>query len=231
VKTKNNLLIFDPRLISESPKKGMVNGYINPKELAGLKTTVLFGYWNNPPDISKLVNQMPRINFVLNFTPDFGDKASTEMPPYHLAKANESFSLDGIQVHTIPAASQLFGREGLGYLVEADGVKVFLAGLHFSNNDSSNVAKFREGIDFLKPFGPIDIAIIPIKGRHLENIAYEPYLYLIDQLAPKDIYLIGEELVTEEHIKCLEVLKARNVPVYYPEGGICIGERFHYLRK
>jgi len=230
VKTRNNLLIFDPRLISESPETGMANGYINPKNLAGQKITVLFGYWNNPPDLSELVKQLPQTNFVLNFTPDFGDNASTDTPHYHIAKANESFSMDGIQIHTIPAASQLFGRNGLGYLVEADGVKIFHAGLHFSNTDSSNVAKFRKEIDFLKPFGPIDIVILPIKGRHLESISYEPYIYLIDQLAPKAIYLIGEELVNEEHRKCLEVLKDHDVPVYYPDGGIAIGQRFHYIR-
>jgi hypothetical protein len=119
--------------------------------------------------------------------------------------------------------------EGLGYLVEADGVKIFHAGLHFSDNNSSNVAKFRKEIDFLKPLGPIDIAILPISGRHI-TIAYEPYLYLIDQLSPRALYLIGEELVTEEHRKCLEVLKTRNVPVEYPDGGIALGERFHYIR-
>jgi hypothetical protein len=90
------------------------------------------------------------------------------------------------------------------------------------------VAKYRKEIDFLKPFGPIDIAVLPIKGRHI-SIAYEPYLYLIDQLSPKAIYLIGDDLATEEHRKCLEVLRARNVPVEYPDGGIALGQRFHYL--
>lgn len=31
-------------------------------------------------------------------------------------------------------------------------------------------------------------------------------------------------------LKCLEVLKARSVPVFYQEGGIAVGERFHFLR-
>jgi ankyrin repeat protein len=230
VKTRNNLLIFDARWISESPKAGLANGYINPNEPAGQKITVLIGYPNNLPDLPELAKQIPGTNFVLNFEPGVGDEENNDMPPYRLAEANESFSVDGIQVHTIPTASRLFGREGLGYLVEVDGMKVFHAGLHFSNNNSSNVAKFREEIDFLKPFGPIDIAILPIKDRHLESFAYEPYLHLIDQLAPKVIYLIGEELVTEEHRKCLEVLNARDVPVFYPDGGIAVGQRFHYKR-
>jgi hypothetical protein len=121
------------------------------------------------------------------------------------------------------------GGEGQGYLVEVDGVKVFHAGLHASRNDPTQMEQYRKQIDFLKPFGPIDIAILPIKGRHL-NIAYEPYLYLLDQLSPKAIYLIGDDLATEEHKKCVEVLRARNVPVAYPEGGIAVGERFHYFK-
>ena len=90
------------------------------------------------------------------------------------------------------------------------------------------MAEFCKEIDFLKPFGPVDIAILPVSGRHI-TVNYEPYLYLIDQLRPKAIYLIGEDLVTEEHLKCIEVLKSRNVPVFYPEGGIAVGQRFHYL--
>jgi len=77
---------------------------------------------------------------------------------------------------------------------------------------------------------PIDITILPIKGRHI-NVAYEPYLYLLDQLSPKAVYLIGDDLVTEEHRKCLKVLRERNIPVAYPEGGIAVGERFHFLRE
>jgi ankyrin repeat protein len=228
IKTRNNLLIFDPEWHSESLEAGLANGCINPKELAGQKITVLFGHQTpSGSSISELAKRMPGASFVFGSKPGVGDEGNRDMPPYRLAVAHENVSVGGIQVRTIPTASRLFGKEGVGYLVEADGLKIFHAGLHFSNNNSSNVARFRQEIDFLKPFGPIDIAILPIKGRHLETLAYEPYLYLIDQLSPRAIYLIGEELVTEEHTKCLEVLKARNVPVFYPEGGIATGERFN----
>ena len=233
VKTKNHLLIFNPSKIDESPEAGLANGYLNPNELAGQKITVLINHRSGPfgPGVSDLVKAMPGADFVLNFKPTAGNASNSDIPPYRLAIPNESFSMGGIRVHTIPAMLQVFfEREGLGYLVEADGVKIFHAGLHVSDNNASNVAKYRKEIDFLKPFGPIDIAILPINGRHVFNIAYEPYLYLLDQLSPKAVYLIGDDLVTEEHKKCVEVLRARNIPVRYPEGGIAIGERFHYLR-
>jgi len=118
--------------------------------------------------------------------------------------------------------------KGLGYLVETDGVKIFYSGLHACKNDSSQMIKYRKEIDYLKPHGPIDIAILPINGRHT-SLEYEPYLYLIDNLSPKVIYLLSDELVNEEPKKCVKVLQARSVPVKYPEGGIAIGERFHYM--
>ncbi|HEY4788422.1 MAG TPA: hypothetical protein VIH57_20360, partial [Bacteroidales bacterium] len=110
-----------------------------------------------------------------------------------------------------------------------DGLKIFYSGLHTCKQDSLQMIVYRKEIDYLKPYGPIDIAILPIKGRHID-LDYEPYLYLIDQLSPKVIYLLSDELVNEEPKKCVKVLKARNIPVKYPEGGIAIGERFHYLR-
>jgi ankyrin repeat protein len=238
VKTKGHLLLFDPSGIDESPEAGLANGLLNPRELAGQKITVLITRMPHPgsgPSVSELSKRLPSAEFVLSFKPAVENADNSGMPPYRLAGPNESLSVGDIKVHTIPAIRvpemyRIFvGGEGQGYLVEVDGVKVFHAGLHASRNDPTQMEQYRKQIDFLKPFGPIDIAILPIKGRHL-NIAYEPYLYLLDQLSPKAIYLIGDDLATEEHKKCVEVLRARNVPVAYPEGGIAVGERFHYFK-
>jgi ankyrin repeat protein len=233
VKTKNHMLIFNPSGISESPEAGLANGYLNPNELAGQKITVLINHRLGPygPSVSDLAKAMPGADFVLNFKPTADNAGNSGIPPYRLATPNESFSMGGIQLHTIPAMLQVFfEREGLGYLVEADGVKIFHSGLHVSGNETSQMEKYRKEIDFLKPFGPIDIAILPIKGRHIQP-AYEPYLYLLDQLSPRAVYLIGDDFATDEHKKCVEVLRARNIPVAYPEGGIAVGERFHFLRN
>jgi ankyrin repeat protein len=239
VKTKSHLLIFDPYAIDESSEAGLANGYLNSNELAGQKITVLitrktsiFGL-----TVPELTKRIPGTNFVLSFKPTADSAGNNDIPQYHLAVPNESFSVGDIQVHTIPAIHRPYmfriftGGDGLGYLVEADGVKIFHTGLHGSSNDSTQLDEYRKEIDFLKPFGPIDIAIVPIKGRHLYNLAYEPYLYMLDQLSPKAVYLAGDSWVTDEHKKCVEVLRARNIPVLYPEGGIAVGERFHYLRK
>ena len=232
VKTKTHLLIFNPSRIDESPEAGLANGHLNPNELAGQKIIVLTTHRPGPydPSISELAKAFPGADLVLNFKPAAGNAGNSDIPPYRLAAPNESFSIGGIQVHTIPAMLRVFFEsEGLGYLVDADGVKIFHPGLHVSGNGASQMVKYRKEIDFLKPFGPVDIAILPIKGRHI-SLAYEPYLYLLDQLSPKAVYLIGDDLVTDEHRKCVTVLQARNIPVAYPEGGIAMGERFHYRR-
>jgi L-ascorbate metabolism protein UlaG (beta-lactamase superfamily) len=119
----------------------------------------------------------------------------------------------------------------LGYLVDVDGIKILHAGLHRSRKKTSQIEKYRQEIDFLKSSGPIDIAILPVGYHHLGTIDYEQYLYLVDQLKPKAIFLIGDDLIYEEHRKCLEILNKRKVPVFYPDGGIAIGQRFHYDRK
>ncbi len=56
---------------------------------------------------------------------------------------------------------------------------------------------------------------------------YEQYLYLLDKLTPKAIYLWGAN-VPEQYKMCAEFLKVRNIPIVYPEIKQAAGERFHY---
>jgi hypothetical protein len=172
-----------------------------------------------------LAKRISDVDFVVSHKPTPSAANNPDIPSFRLAVPNESFFVSGIQVHTIPALAG-----GMGYLVDADGVKVLHAGLHVSDDNASNVAKFRKQIDFLKAFGPIDIAILPVHSHNNDiGIAYENYLYLLDQLSPKAVYLLGAN-IPEEYTQCAEVLRARNIPVTHPQGGITSGERFHYLR-
>ena len=228
VKTKGHLLLINPLMIDESPEAGLTNGHINPKELAGQKITVLFTipdrwpYWTNALELKK---RIPGVDFVFSYKPAASSVGNLDTSFYHLAAPNESFSMRGIQVHTIPALGG-----GMGYLVETDGVKIFHAGLHLSDNNASNVAKYRKEIDFLKLFGPIDFAILSVHS-HTNGIedVYEQYLYMLDQLTPKAVYLLGAS-IPEQYTRCTDVLRVRNIPLAYPEGGGEIGDRFHYLR-
>ena len=230
VKTKNHLLVFSPFETYADSEASLTNGYVNPEELKGQNTTVLI---SGVPDFiaSELLNALPDVDFIHNIKDLSDNENNVEIHTSYLA-ANDSLSRNGIFVYTIQAmnAHPLGSGKGLGYLVETDGLKIFYAGRHACRNDSSQMVIYKKGIDYLKPYGPIDIVILPINGRHI-RLDYEPYLYLIDELSPKIIFLMSDELVNEEPKKCIRVLKARNIPVKYPEGGIATGERFHYLCK
>ena len=229
VKTKNHLLVFNPLALGADSEEGLSNGYFNPEELKGQNTTVLIGqlpgFW-----VDELRKAMPDADFIHNIKQLSNNENNVDISSYYLA-ANDSFSLDGIEVRTIGAMrNSLVMGNSLGFLVETDGLKIFYAGLHACNNDSSQMVIYQKEIDYLKPYGPIDIVILPINGRHI-RLDYEPYLYLIDALSPKTIYLMSDELVYEEPKKCVKVLQSKGIPVKYPEGGIAYGERFYYLQK
>ena len=232
VKTRYNLLVFDPYEIDESPEAGLANGHLNSNELADQKMTVLFTRKERhpfTPTVSELAQRLPIADFVLGVQPTAENEESGDIPAYHLATDNQTLSVGGMQIHTIAARPSTLSSTGnVGHLVEVDGVRVLHAGLHVSKNRSPEIEQYRQEIDFLRPSGPIDFAILPIRGRHIHSLDYEPYLYLIDQLEPNAIYSIGDDLVYEEHRRCIEALKARDVPVFYPDGGIAMGQRFHY---
>ncbi len=111
-----------------------------------------------------------------------------------------------------------------------DGIRLLHCGTHATSGEVSQLDEYRKQIDFLKPLGPVDFAILPISGRHL-TVAYEPFLCLIDQLPPSAFYRAAEALASEELGKCTEVLQARGVTVDAPEGGLALGRCFHFGRR
>jgi ankyrin repeat protein len=231
VKTKDHLLVFVMNnIIDGSPGASLSNGKINPNELFGQNIMVFinnnYAYQMRAEDFQKLTKQLPGAGFVLSFNPDTDNTGTHDIPSCHVVVPEDSFSVDGIKVHTIPALGG-----GLAYLIEVDGVKIFDARQHVSDGNPSNMAKYRKEIDYLKPFGPIDIALISVHIHGIRvGVDYGSYLYLLDQLSPKAVYLSDANL-PELFKKCDEFLSIRHIPVYYPEGGIAMGERFHYLRK
>lgn len=232
VKTKNNLLIFDKTGINESPEASLANGNLNPKELEGQKITVMItkaAVLNNEKQVLDLAKKMNDVHWVFDAKPVDKDTVNTAIQLYHLVAPNESININGIKVHTIPAIGRGYGgATGVGYIVETDGIKIFHSGFHVSGYEPSQIQSYHRKIDSLKSFGPIDIAILTVSG-HL-TVNYEPYLFLIDQLSPKAIFLMGGDAATEEYQKCVSALQARDVPVKYPESGRALGERFHYIR-
>jgi ankyrin repeat protein len=227
VKTKGHLLLFDPPGINESPEAGLINGHLNPSELAGQNIIVLI----TKPDWERyklevffLAKRIPDINIMISFKPESKLNSQIPVPTYYLVAPNKSLTVNDLKVHTIPAT-----LGGVGFLVEVDGLKIFYAGYHACNNVSQS-EDYHKQIDFLKPLGPIDVAILPVAGHLIDSFTYDSYLYLLDQLSPKTIYLMHGNYEYEQYLKCAKVLQVRNIPVTYPEGRIAMGERFHYMR-
>ena len=228
VKTKNNFLLFDfyLRNIGTSPEAGLANGHPNAEEFVGHKNTVFMSLptskrgWSN---LYGLAKQLPATEWVFLDETNNGISDSVILPSWHLISADKSLNIGDIKVHTLAPMNE--GE--IGYLVEVDGVKIFYGGGHVSSNNALEVARYRKEIDILKPFGSIDIAILRVSG-HFSN-AYEPYLYLLDHLTPKTVYLLGGVRSPDEYQKCEEVLRSSNIPIKYPDTRIA-GDRFHYLR-
>jgi ankyrin repeat protein len=223
VKTKNHLLILSQLNFNSTPEAGLANGQINPDELAGQNICVLTSYpradfTNTNGD--RLTKQIPETKWIFySSKPTEVNKSILDLPSHHLIGPNNNISFEKIKVHATPRIP------GVGFLFEVDGLKIFDCKSFASTNEASRVEEYQKAIDSLKLFGPIDIVILPVNG-HIW-VAYEPYLYLIDKLSPKAVFLTGGEGDPSEYSKCTSFLKARVSQVQYPESKI-EGDRFHY---
>lgn len=227
IKTKDHLLVLSQIIsIDSSLEAGLANGQLNPSELTGQNIIILTHYPRADflnSDEGKLAKSMPEVEWVFySGRPTEVNKDIQGLPSYHLIGPNENISFGGIQVYTTPQ------KTGVGFLFEVDGVKIFNGLSYTCTNESSTMELYRQGIDSMKPYGPIDIAILraSIHGRHP---AYEAYLYMIDQLSPKAAYLTGGEGNPGYYPRLAKFLQERNIQVKHPETGI-EGDRFHYLR-
>jgi hypothetical protein len=226
VKTKEHLFAFNYFDISDtSSVSGLANGYLNPNELQGQNFTMFYseGYGKIHESAFNIEKDLQDMKFVFNSSPKKGDNQN--IPEYRIAKVHESFTQDGMTVHTILAVPA-----GVGYLVEVDGTKIFFAGLHIGSTDSLENEKYKDEIDYLKQFGPIDIAIITVHG-HVGNNGnnYNSYLYMIDELAPKEAHLMAANNF-QQYLECANIINKRNVTLKYPESIYSFGERYHYLK-
>ena len=226
VKTKNHLILLNPfKTINASPEASLVNGQLTSKELAGQNIIVLASYprvdFPNS-DLEKISKLLPKFEWV--FFPDRPKEINKDLkgiPPYHMISPNGNLSYGEIKLHATPQIP------GVGFLYEVDGVKIFDGKMYLSTNEAKELERYRKGIDSLKSFGPIDIAILRV--RNDMNNSYEPYLYLIDQLSPKTVYLVEGVIDLEEYKRCANFLQSRKIEVKYPETNAIAGDRFHYL--
>lgn len=230
IKTKEHLLLFNSATIGESPDKVLANGHLNPDELKGQNIIEFITYperwWPFIKSAFDLAKNLSEVDYVIYPKPSENNTMEINIPVSQQVIPNENYVINGMKVHTIPALAG-----GLACIVEADGLNVYYGGLHVCGNRTSEIEGFRKEIDYLKPFGPVDIAFLTVHS-HSNSIGtdFEQYFYLLDQLSPKVIYLFGAN-IGEQYTNCAEVLGKRNIKIVFPESRQLNGERFHYIRE
>jgi len=229
IKTKSHLLILTYINIDTSFEAGLSNGQINPNELTDQNVIVLAHYPRadfSKTDEGKFAKLIPDSKWVFySGEPKKVNRDIQNLPTYQLIGPDDHSSFNKIKVYTTPAK----GRGGVGFLFEVDGLKIFDCISYASSNKAKELEKYRNGIDAMKLYGPIDIAILRVHSD-MGN-TYEPYLYLIDQLSPKAIYLTEGFANPDEYLRCADFLSVRKVEVEHPETNMVAGDRFHYIME
>ncbi len=235
VKTKNHLLIFSPVIMHNwwdyyNPTMKLTNGYVNIDELKGQNITFLLSGINSNRDVMGLMNNFYSID--AKYIHNSQNIYITEFVlDERYVNANDTLIIDSMRIFVKKAdlTNSMKTDKNLGYIIEIDGLKIYYASTLSSKNDSSQMILYKQEIDKLKSHGSIDFIILPIRNIDLD-LDYESYLYLIDALCPKAIYLTSDELVNEEPKNCLKVLQSKDVPVFFPEGGVAYGQRFFFKK-
>ena len=156
IQTRNNLLVFDYFPGGRVPNEpALCNGYIDPKEIAGMNVTVFVSHEHGDhftPEIFEWADTVPDIRYVM------GCSAETEVP-YDLMNPRQVSGFDGVQVRTIES-----NDSGVGFLVEVDGITIYHAGDH-ANRLQDFSGPYCAEIDWLAETGARpDIALMPVSG-------------------------------------------------------------------
>ncbi|MFA4948065.1 MAG: ankyrin repeat domain-containing protein [Candidatus Krumholzibacteriia bacterium] len=157
IETANNVLVFDYVLegrASDTP--GILNGCVNPAELAGKKVTAFVSHTVHPDHYSKA-------NFAWNkslgdITWVCGQRPDTAVA-VELIDPREKKNVNGIEI--VAARST---DAGVAFLVTVDGLTILHSGdLH--NRDANVDGVYAEEINYLAGIGrKIDMAFMPVSG-------------------------------------------------------------------
>lgn len=157
VQTKNNFLVFDYFQDGRAPDEaGILNGCVNPRELAGKNVTVFVSHTAHPDHYNKKNFQwnreLPGITWVFGQAPD-------TTVACELIDPRQTKNINGMEVTAARSTDA-----GVGFLVAVDGLTIMHSGdLH--NRDANVDGVFSEEIDFLAGRGhAIDLAFFPVSG-------------------------------------------------------------------
>jgi L-ascorbate metabolism protein UlaG (beta-lactamase superfamily) len=178
IETSKHVLVFDYFHYYAPPDNlSLLNGRINMDELKGKKMFVFSSHehqdhydttiwrWNSPDH---------NIQYVMGFKPEV-------KYPYVFIGPREEKNIEDIKIITIKSSD-----EGVGFLVEADGIVVYHPGDHV--NKSPGLAEdFKSEIDYLAGLKKdVDIAFFPVAGCGFPDlgIVKAGNFYVVEKLNP-----------------------------------------------
>jgi len=156
VRTKSSLMVFDCSETGRKPDEPCIsNGYIVPREVAGLNVTV-FASHAHADHYSKHIlgwrGAIDGIDYVMGFPCD-------DLDDYILALPGKTLEHEGMKISTIES-----NDSGVGFLVEVDGVRLFHAGDHANRKRDFSGPYTGEINRLANDSGNIDLAFLPVTG-------------------------------------------------------------------
>jgi L-ascorbate metabolism protein UlaG (beta-lactamase superfamily) len=172
VQTENHLLVFDYWEYRErAPEDGLSAGFINPSELANLKTRVFVSHRHGDhydPVILEWKKDAADVKYIFGWSPD------RLSPDLTFGTDRQSVTLDGMKISNVHHSFD--GLPESAFLVSVDGLLIYHAGDHGHSKGAENPS-YKSNIDYLASLNDrIDLAFLPMFGGTD---------YAIDKLAPR----------------------------------------------
>ncbi len=235
IKTANHLMIFDYFPGNSAPTElSLINGYINPEEIKDMNVEVFVSHNHQDHYSPVIFSWQPtakNLTYIFGFKPEElpeNARQGYDGRPYEFLGPRETRTVDGMQISTIRA-----NDGGVGFLIQADGLKIFHAGDHagWENGESQ---PFTSEIDYLAGLIPnVDMAFINTTGCRYSRdtlALQQSVFYAIERLSPRltiPTHGLGREYVYAEYAR---KIKANN----FKTEVVCAnfkGDKFEYIRR
>jgi ankyrin repeat protein len=233
IRTKNHFLLFDYWNKGKNPSApALVNGHINPAEIAGQNVEVFVTHEHGDhfdETIFEWAKGVKNISYICGFEPGklprYAGTGYTG-PACEYTEPRSKRKIDGMEIVTTRA-----NDAGVGFLIKVDGLTIYHAGDHAGWRDGERDGFMKE-IDFLAgQTDHVDFAFINITGCH----AHDPSrlkagnAYTLEKLNP--VVTVPTHALDNEYkyTRFAEVAEARELPtkVIAP---LNRGDRFQYRK-
>jgi ankyrin repeat protein/L-ascorbate metabolism protein UlaG (beta-lactamase superfamily) len=185
IKTTKHFLIFDYNNTGRIPTyPGLVNGHINPSEIAGENVYVFVTHDHSDHYDSSIFgwkNTIKNIKYIYGFDPSSNRQIQYSGPEFTYVAPHENKTIDDITIKTIAA-----NDAGVGFLVEVDGLTIYHAGDHAGWAAGQRDGYIKE-IDYLAGLtSNIDLAFLNATGCHSHDpvALAEGTYYTLNKLKP-----------------------------------------------